>query len=49
MRGEWQVYAKDVRGVWLPIGRPATRARAEELVATLRAEGRMKEPHAVPL
>ena len=47
-QGKWQVYAK--RGdVWLPFGSPSPLPQAEALVATMRSEGRVGQPHCVPL
>ncbi len=46
--GKWQVYGKS-RDAWISIGAPSAREDAEALVVTLRAEGRLGEPHSVPL
>ncbi len=47
-RGKWQTYAKD-GGWWVPIGPPMSRPNALGEVAILKQQGRLREPHAVPL
>jgi hypothetical protein len=46
--GPWQCYAKRL-GHWISIGEPTSRAQAEELVLTMQEEGRLEQPHCVPL
>ena len=47
-QGLWQAFGK--RGAaWVSIGNSTSQAEAEALVATLRVEGRLAEPHCVPL
>ena len=48
-QGHWQAYGKDAKGAWVFVGPPQPRANAEALVATLRQERRLAEPHCVPL
>ncbi len=46
--GRWLVFAK-VNGYWIPIGPPMSRPNALGEVAILKQQGRLREPHAVPL
>lgn len=47
-RGLWQVFVK-VRWYWLTIGPPQPEAGARDEVMKLKAEGRLEQPHCVPL
>lgn len=46
--GRWQVYVKSRYG-WAPLGLPAREAEARARVAELRAEGRLEQPHCLPV